>query len=240
MRTVGSRRVIKDGVYWKGRRAACIVLRCERESEEFIVMRSFEEHLEHLVFLHAEMVIGKGAAEVGDALLVLDDLVAALPVVGGGETGVGVAVGVAAVSNVQITPSKSPSSECWPAVGVAVDQLLSLLWHVLLCLIEGEQEGPPLLVVHIVATADWFPAVVGVAADGSARLGSNEDEGVLGAVATRVEGLSLEAVFGGAENQLQPHRSPKALPQELRVLLALIFRCLKDEGVEEVGGVGWD
>jgi hypothetical protein len=129
---------------------------------------SLEEHAEHLVLHHAEIAAGRDAAEVNVALLAVSDLVAALPIVGVGEVGLGVAVGVAAVSNKQITPP----SECRPAVGAVADQVLSLLRHVLLCLVEGEQEGPPPLIVHA-AKADWFSLVVAIACEGPSKLGAH-------------------------------------------------------------------
>jgi hypothetical protein len=80
---------------------------------------SLEEHAEHLVLQHAEIDARGGAAEVGPALLAVLDLAAALPVVGVGEVGVGVAV--AALSNSQI----APPSEYRPPAGAAADQSLS-------------------------------------------------------------------------------------------------------------------
>jgi hypothetical protein len=59
------------------------------------------------------------------------------------------AVGVASVSNAKIVST----SECRTIVGVAGDQVQSVLRHVLLSLIEGEQEGLPLRIAYVVVTA---------------------------------------------------------------------------------------
>jgi hypothetical protein len=191
--------------------------------------------LEHLVLQHAESDAGRGAAEVGPAPLAVSDLVAALPIVGVGEVGLGVVVGVAAVSNAQIV---SPS-EYWAATSVAADQVLFILRHVLLDPVEGEQEGPPPRVVHPAFYA-WFPLVVAVAGDSPAELGAYQDQCVLDIVAVLVEGSRAEGVLGGAQHQLQPHRPLEALPQELHMLLAVLVPCLDDQGVEELGKLrGW-
>jgi hypothetical protein len=78
-------------------------------------------------------------------------------------------VAVEAVSNGEIV---SPS-ECRPLVVIAVDQVLSILRHVLLSSVEGEQEGLLPLVVDIV-NGDCVPLVVAVAADYPSVLGAHE------------------------------------------------------------------
>jgi hypothetical protein len=172
---------------------------------------SLEEHAEHLVLYHPEFVAGSGAREVSPALLALENFVAALPVVDAGEVGVGVAVGVAAVSNGQIYPS-----EYRPLVEVAVDQVLSPLRHVLLRLVKGEQEGAPPLVVYTATTAaGWVPRIVAVAADGPPVLGAHEGQRVREVVAVLMEGRRPEGVLGGAEYPLEPHWPPEALPQQV-------------------------
>jgi hypothetical protein len=98
---------------------------------------SLEEYAEHLILHHSEIAAVCCAREIGVAMLTVLDLVAALTVVGKGEGGVGLAVGIAIISNAQI----SSQPEYRPAFGVAIDQVFSLLWHVLLAFFEGEQEG---------------------------------------------------------------------------------------------------
>jgi hypothetical protein len=209
-------------VPWQGR---------QREGRADRWALSLEEHAEHLVLHHAEIEAGGGAAEVGVALLAVLDLAAALSVVGRGEARVRAGAAIAVISNTQI---ESPS-EYRPVVGVAVDQFISPLRHVLLLLVEGEQEGPPPLVVHI-ACSDCVPPIVGVAGEGPPELGAHQGQRVLDAVAARVEGRRAEGVLGGAEQQRQPHRSPEALPQELQALLPVPVPF--PEGIGGFGRVG--
>jgi hypothetical protein len=101
-------------------------------------------------------------------------------------------------------------SEFWPAVGVAEYQILFSLWHVLLTLVEREQESLLAFVVDPVTavtavTAGFIPLVVAETTESAAELRPHESQRVFEVVALRVEGRCAEAVFGSAEYPLQSH-----------------------------------
>jgi hypothetical protein len=57
-------------------------------------------------------------------------------------------------------------------------QVQSVLWYVLLPLVEGEQEGAPPLVVHP-AIINCVPLIVAVAGDDFSELGAHKDQRAL-------------------------------------------------------------
>jgi hypothetical protein len=127
------------------------------------------------------------------ALLALLDL-AALPVVGGGEAGEGLAVGPSAMH--RSLPLRKSARIRGGSRLIAVR-----LRRVHLAIVEGEQEGPPLLVVHVVASTGWLPRVVAVVAESPPELSPHDGQRVLHVVAGLWKAFALKP-FSEARNIL--------------------------------------